>query len=98
MNKEFLRHLQLFENLSEADLDWLLAQAESIEIPSGGNLIEEGVSGDAAYVILDGEFEVVKKSDVQNIVIAVREPGEVFGEMALLDQVPRMATGACRPR
>ena len=29
MNKEFLRHLQLFENLSDADLDWLLAQAES---------------------------------------------------------------------
>jgi len=92
MNKEFLRHLQLFENLSEADLDWLLAQAESIEIPSGDNLIEEGRPGDAAYVILDGEFEVVKKSDVQNIVIAVREPGEVFGEMALLDQAPRMAT------
>ena len=92
MNKEFLRHLQLFENLSEADLDWLLAQAESVEIPGGENLIEEGKPGDAAYVILDGEFEVVKKSDVQNIVIAVREPGEVFGEMALLDQAPRMAT------
>jgi signal transduction histidine kinase len=92
MNKEFLRHLQLFENLSEADLDWLLAQAESVEIPGGENLIEEGKLGDAAYIILDGEFEVVKKSDVQNIVIAVREPGEVFGEMALLDQSPRMAT------
>ncbi|HUH97519.1 MAG TPA: ATP-binding protein [Anaerolineales bacterium] len=92
MNKEFLRHLQLFENLSEADLDWLLAQAESVEIPRGEDLIEEGKPGDAAYVILDGEFEVVKKSDVQNIVIAVREPGEVFGEMALLDRSPRTAT------
>jgi len=92
MNKEFLRHLQLFENLSEADLDWLLSQAENVEIRAGENLIEEGTAGDAAYIILDGEFEVVKKSDVQNIVIAVREPGEVFGEMALLDQAPRMAT------
>ena len=40
----------------------------------------------------DGEFEVIKKSDVQDIVIAVRQSGEVFGEMALLDQAPRTAT------
>ena len=92
MNKEFLRHLQLFENLSEADLDLLLARAEIVEIHPDEILIEEGTPGDAAYIILDGEFEVIKKSDVQNIVIAVREPGEVFGEMALLDQSPRTAT------
>ncbi len=92
MNKAFLHRIQLFENFSDADLDWLLAQVESIEIHAGENLIEEGQPGDAAYIILDGEFEVVKKSDVQNIVIAVRESGEVFGEMALLDQAPRMAT------
>jgi len=92
MNKEFLRHLQLFENLSEADLDLLLAQVETVEIHTGEILIEEGTPGDAAYIILDGEFEVTKKSDVQNIVIAVREAGEVFGEMALLDQSPRTAT------
>ena len=92
MNKEFLRRLQLFENLSEADLDLLLARAEIVEIHAGEILIEEGQPGDAAYIILDGEFEVVKKSDVQNIVIAVREAGEVFGEMALLDESPRTAT------
>jgi signal transduction histidine kinase len=92
MNKEFLRRLQLFENLSEADLDLLLARAEIVEIHAGEILIEEGQPGNAAYIILDGEFEVVKKSDVQNIVIAVREAGEVFGEMALLDQSPRTAT------
>ena len=63
-----------------------------MKFPAVKILIEEGKPGDAAYIILDGEFEVVKKSDVQNIVIAVREPGEVFGEMALLDQAPRMAT------
>ena len=92
MSKEFLRHLQLFENLSEADLDWLSKQTEPISVQSGEILIEEGQTADSAYIVVDGEFEVVKKSDVQNIVIAVREAGEVFGEMALLDQAPRMAT------
>ncbi len=92
MSKEFLRRLQLFAALPEADLDWLSAQAEPFALKAGEVLIEEGAPGDAAFIVLDGELEVSKKSDVQNIVIAIREPGEVVGEMALLDESPRMAT------
>jgi signal transduction histidine kinase len=92
MTKEFLRRLQLFSNISESDLDWLSSQVEPITLQAGENLMEEGKPGDSAYIIVDGEFEVVKKSDIQDIVIAVREPGEIVGEMALLDQSTRMAT------
>ncbi len=92
MSKDFLRRLELFSGLPEADLDWLSAQAEPFALKTGEVLIEEGAPGDAAFIVLDGELEVAKKSDVQNIVIAIREPGEVVGEMALLDQSPRMAT------
>lgn len=92
MNRDFLRRLDLFASLSEADLDALSSQTELLTIAAGANLIEEGTAGDAAYVVVSGEFEVVKKSDAQDIVIAVRESGEVFGEMALLDQAPRTAS------
>ncbi len=92
MSKDFLRRLELFSGLSEADLDWLSAQAEPFALETGETLIEEGAPGDAAFIVIEGELEVTKKSDVQNIVIALREPGEVVGEMALLDQSPRMAT------
>ena len=67
-------------------------QTELVPVPAGTNLIEEGAPGDSAYVVVQGEFEVIKRSDVQDIVIAVRQSGEVFGEMALLDQAPRTAT------
>ena len=87
-----LRRIPLFAELSEADLEWLSTRAEPVVIEPGQNLIEEGGAGDAAYVVLDGEFEVVKKSGHQDIVIAVRNSGEVFGEMALIDQTPRSAT------
>lgn len=92
MNRDFLRKLDLFAGLSDSDLDALAAQTEVVSIPAGAHLIEQGAPGDAAYIVVEGEFEVIKKSDVQNIVIAVRQSGEVFGEMALLDNAPRTAT------
>jgi signal transduction histidine kinase len=92
MNREFLGRLELFSGLSEEDLSALAEQTELISVAAGTNLIVEGEPGDAAYVVAKGEFEVIKKSDVQDIVIAVRQDGEVFGEMALLDQAPRAAT------
>ncbi len=87
-----LRRLSLFAGLPDSDLDWLAERAEPLSIEAGSNLIEEGQPGDAAYIVLDGEFEVIKKSGHQDIVIAVREGGEVFGEMALIDRSPRTAT------
>jgi signal transduction histidine kinase len=92
VNKDFLRRLDLFAGLSETDLATLYDQTAPVTVAEGESLIEEGAPGDAAFIVLDGEFEVIKKSDTQNIVIAVREAGEVFGEMALLDHAPRTAT------
>lgn len=92
MISDSLRRLPLFAGLPEADLEWLSERAEAITLEPGANLIEEGQPGDAAFVVIDGEFEVIKKSNRQDIVIAVREGSEVFGEMALIDHSPRNAT------
>jgi signal transduction histidine kinase len=98
MIKDFLRRSELFAGLPDADLEWLYSQAESFSLAEGEVLIEEGTPGDAAFIVLEGELEVKKKSDTQDILIGMREPGEVIGEMALLDQAPRMATvRAVRP-
>jgi signal transduction histidine kinase len=92
VNKDFLRKLPIFEGLSEDDLEWLYQQAVPVSIKTGETLMEEGAPGDSAYIVVDGEFEIVKKSDQQDIVIAVRDQGAVIGEMALIDNAPRMAT------
>jgi signal transduction histidine kinase len=92
MNKDFLRKLPIFEGLSEHDLEWLYQQAVPVSIKTGETLIREGDPGDSAYIVVDGEFEIMKKSDQQDIVIAVRDEGAVIGEMALIDNAPRMAT------
>ena len=92
MISDSLRRLPLFAELPDSDLDWLSAHVEPMTVEPGENLIEEGQPGEAAYVVLDGEFEIIKKSNRQDIVIAVRESGQVFGEIALIDHSPRTAT------
>jgi signal transduction histidine kinase len=92
MSVEFLRRLPLLAGLPEADLDWLFQKTEPVSIHAGDTLIEEGSPGDALYIVVDGEFEITKRSGQHEIAIALRAPGEVIGEMALLDRAPRSAT------
>lgn len=57
--------------------------------PAGQVICAAGEPGDSAYVIEAGSVEVLSATDQ---FIATMGPGELFGEMALLDQLPRTAT------
>ena len=92
MNLDYLCHLPLFAGVERTDVEWLFSMAEEITVPRGQVLMQEGDPGGSLYIVLDGEFEVSKRSGNQNVVIALRGEGEVFGEMSLLDQSPRSAT------
>jgi signal transduction histidine kinase len=89
---EFLRKVPLFSNLSDEDLDRLCQMVETIDLKGGEILFEEGSQGDKAYIIREGELEILKVSGSRNMLLAVRGPGEVIGEMALVEKKPRMAT------
>jgi signal transduction histidine kinase len=91
-----LRSVPLFAGLSDADLDRLCGEAEEIHLPGGGQLFAEGDAGERAFVITDGEIEIVKHSPGRDVLLAVRHAGEVIGEMALLEDAPRMATARAR--
>jgi len=93
MSIEFLQRLPLFADLPEADLRALYQRAEPMTLPAGEWLMREGEMGDALYVVLEGGIEISKRSGEQEVTLAVRGPGEVIGEMALLDQTPRSASG-----
>lgn len=92
MSTDFVRRLPLFEGLAPDDLQRLLDMADPVQLQAGQPLMKEGETGDSLYVVLDGEFEISKRSGEQDLVIAVRGRGEVLGEMSLLNRAPHSAS------
>ena len=92
MNLNDLRKSPLFEGLSDEELQRLMDMAEHISLRAGDVLMRQGEAGDAAYVVIRGEFEVQKQAGPSVIKIDVRNPGDVVGEMALLSRATRTAT------
>jgi signal transduction histidine kinase len=89
---DFLRKIPLFSGLSGEDLRGLCGVATEVRLEAGEQLFVEGGRGDLAYVIMEGQIEISKLSDGTNVLLAVRGAGELIGEMALLEDVPRMAS------
>jgi signal transduction histidine kinase len=91
-----LRTVPLFAEMTVTDLDRICDSVTEVNLRRGDALFAEGDAGDHAYVIVDGELEVIKASDRRETLLAVRGAGEVIGEMALLQEAPRMASVRAR--
>ena len=55
-------------------------------------IFREHENGDVAYIIANGQVEIIKESDNGPKVLGVLDKGAMFGEMALIDNKPRMAS------
>jgi EAL domain-containing protein (putative c-di-GMP-specific phosphodiesterase class I) len=60
-------------------------------LPAGARLFSAGDVGDAAYLIVSGRLEIVLERPEGDLILAHRGPGEIVGEMAILDHQPRSA-------
>jgi CRP-like cAMP-binding protein len=58
----------------------------------GEIIIRQGEVGECMYVIQEGEVEIITEEEGHEVHLAVREKGEFFGEMALVDREVRSAT------
>ena len=59
----------------------------------GTKIIEEGTSSDCAYIIESGRVQVSKTlSNGKEQIVGILEENDIFGEMSLIDSLPRSAT------
>jgi CRP-like cAMP-binding protein len=85
---EALKRAPLFEGLSRKELVQLARVSDDLEVPSGKVLCREGEVGQEFFVIVDGKVEITRKGKR----VTSRGGGDFFGEIALLEETPRMAT------
>lgn len=84
---------KLFRRLSPAELQALRQIAQERKFPAGHEIFKEGDKGDGVYLVKDGLVGIsVKVADTVQRVFAQIGPGELFGEMAVLEFKPRSAS------
>jgi CRP-like cAMP-binding protein len=86
--REQVAEMALFRDLSPAELDLLLVRLAPERAQAGEAVIRQGDPGTRFFVIRSGQVEVVRDGTV----LAHLGPGEAFGEIALLLDMPRTAS------
>ncbi len=86
---QFLQNTELFAGLPETELKAISQIANEVSYPADSTLFEEGDEGDSLYLMVEGEVSIIKAGTE---VLFYDEKGFCLGEIALIDNKPRMAT------
>jgi signal transduction histidine kinase len=89
---DFLKGVYFFRGLSEEEIARIQSVCHQVEYKPGEVIFRQGSQAESFYIVLAGAVEVWKDQDL----LAVHTPGHLFGEMALIDELPRSATVVAR--
>jgi len=88
-----LKEMALCRSLSGAELDTIAAVVDAQDIAAGKALFREGDPGDGLFLVIAGEINVTKRAPAGEHLLARLGPGGVLGEMSLVTDDARSATG-----
>lgn len=89
---QFLRQVPLFQSLGPEESNDLASSFRSQSFKKGETLFRKGSEGTELYIIRRGSVKiVVPSSEGSEVVLAIFSEGDFFGEMSLLDGLPRSA-------
>ncbi|OGA00871.1 MAG: hypothetical protein A2Z64_12865 [Betaproteobacteria bacterium RIFCSPLOWO2_02_67_12] len=83
----------MFAGFSDVQLTMLTQVVTRRSVPRGSMLMAEGDATDSLYMIISGRLKVMMgDADGKEVILALLGPGEIVGEMGLIDDSPRSAT------
>lgn len=83
----WLRKVPMFAEISPRALALIADKVTEIEFPARRYIVRQGQVGTGCYLVVAGRVHVERGGEVINRL----GPGEIFGELSLLDQMPRVA-------
>jgi CRP/FNR family transcriptional regulator len=90
---QLLRSVPLFSDLEQGELESFSRVAVPRSFPAATRVFHEGDHSDACYIVRTGSFRVTREhSDGRAITLATLGPGDIFGELAMLDGEVRSAS------
>jgi len=88
-----LRRVALFGDFSDTQCDALAAVLRPRRVAAGTIVFEQGAPGDTMVVVVEGRLAVdLKDRRGKHTIIGEMLPGEIVGDMAVIDPAPRSAT------
>jgi CRP/FNR family transcriptional regulator, cyclic AMP receptor protein len=84
----------LFDAFSKRQLDRLAKESDRLTFAPGARIVEEGLLGEAVFVVLEGRAKVTRGGKRVGEVV----PGDFFGELSAIDGGPRSATVTAETR
>src|SRR6266481_1807804 len=93
--RKFLQRVSLFQGISRREFGHLFQALVVRPYAPGEILFHEGDIGRALFILESGRVEISRKTpDGGTRPMTVLNPGDYFGEMSLLDELPRSASAA----
>jgi CRP-like cAMP-binding protein len=89
---DLLRRVPLFAGIEPSRLKLLAYTSDVVTYRPGQVLFRKGDVGDAVYVIINGDADVIIPADSGDITVAALHDGDFLGEIAILCETPRTAT------
>lgn len=89
---DLLRKIPLFAKIDPSKLKLLAFTSERLTYRAGQELFHQGDVGDTAYIIIDGEADVLVDTPTGELAVARLKQNDLVGEIAILINVPRTAT------
>jgi CRP/FNR family cyclic AMP-dependent transcriptional regulator len=78
--------------LNDVERAALAERIDLLNFPAGGSIFNFGDPGNALYIVRSGEVEIfVRNDEGEKIILETAQPGDVFGEVSMLDNGPRTA-------